>query len=995
MALAQEAPNVEPALTTSYSGRIVALRTLVAPRGGLPEESLEPLLRVQQDGLYSPTDIRQDIALLYRVGDFSQVEADVEPWVAYDADGNVLEAVRVEYRVYRPPHVSGIEFEGLRVMSRRDAQLSMGVAPGDSWRFDDVSPVVRGLTAAYRDMGYVHATVTAAVTTGVDGDIGLTVHVDEGIPQRVAQLKIRGGEALSDARVRAVLARNGLRLGKPYTDAALRKAQDALTTTLRGAGWYEARVNLKLSPVDGGDRIAVLLDPRRKYTIDIKGRRPFLGWASGTLPTRKEVVDQLGLGDGLRLGRDFGAEAGTTLSNHLKNEGWLEANVRVGVEETDASVNLTVTGSRGRPHVFRNLAVVGKSVYSPRFLKGALREGDKEVLGRSWVILGRPRITPDAVDRALENTEEYYRSQGYLSASISREAFVVGKGRATVPVDLTIRAEAGPRAVLHGVGIDGADPLVPIGTLFSELVGQPFNPSVLQERARQLVVLHQERGYLHADARVETRVSPDGLGADVILHVTPGPIVYLRSVIIRGYRRTRRWVVEREVDLRTGDVLTPSSISGIRKGLYDLGVFTRASVEPVGDEDRVKDLVIDLDEEPNLHFEVGGGAATDLGARLFVRGGHRNLFGLGHRLTLFGQAGIGWVGDGWTLDTLAPEWRAALRYEAPHIPARGERVAMDILFNEQQQEPNFRLERTGGDLSVRLRVGEKGTAELSYGLQFRTMVDIDPGVLVDGDPWLDELDVNELTDPQPVVPSTTRTQSGLDLAFIVDLRDDLFNPTRGGIGNLSVQVTDGILSDLSFLRGEGSWTHYVPIPAGIGLQFRARGGAAIVPGYDAVLPVEDRFHLGGGASFRGFDLDDVGPANEVSAEHVDYPDALAPVVAYAGRNAASRWVPTGGDVMAAGTAEVHVPFSTFGLKEWSSWQLAVFADFGNVWWVAPGVETDSERQGIDPALRWSTGLGIRRSTAIGPIQVDLGVNPERLEYREEPLVRLHVSLGAI
>ncbi len=984
-----------PTASTAYSGRIVALRTLVAPRGGLPEESLEPLLRVQQDSLYSPMDIRQDIALLYRVGDFAQVEADVEPWVATDADGNFLEAVRVEYRVYRPPHISGIEIDGIRAMSRRDAQLAMGVASGDAWRFDDVKPVVRGLTSAYRDLGYVRASVDALVETSADGDVRLVVHVNEGVPQRVAQLKIRAGDALSDARVRALLARNGLRVGQPYTDAALRNAQEALTAAVRKAGWFEARVNLKLSPVDGGDRVAVLLDPRRKYTIVLDGRVPLLGWASRTLPTRPEVIEQLGLGDGLRLGRDFGAQAGATLTTELKAAGWLEADVRVTVEERDAAVKLTVSGSRGRPHVFRNLVVVGKSVYGPRFLKGALREGDKEVLGRSWVLFGRPRITPAAVDRALENTEEYYRSQGYLSASIAREAFVVGKGGGAVPIDLTIRADAGPRAVLHGVGIDGADPSIPVGSLFSDLVGLPFNPTVLAEQARALVILHQERGYLHADARVETRVTPDGTSADVILHVTPGPVVYLRSVIVRGYRRTRRWVVEREVDLRTGDVLSPSAMSRIRKGLYELGVFNRVSVDAVGDEDRIKDLVINLEEEPNLHFEVGGGAATDLGARLFVRGGHRNLFGLGHRVTLFGQAGIGWVGDGWTLNTLAPEWRAALRYEAPHIPTRGERVAMDILFNEQQQEPSFRLERTGGDVSVRLKVGERGTAELSYGLEFRTMADIDPGVLVDGDPWLDELDVNELADPQPVLPSKTRTQSGLDLAFILDLRDDLFNPTRGGIGNVKVQVTDAILSDLSFVRGEGSWTHYVPVPAGIGLEFRARGGAAIVPGFESVLPVEDRFHLGGGASFRGFDLDDVGPANEVSAEHIDYPDALAPVVAYAGRNAASRWVPSGGDLMAAGTAEVHIPFSTFGLTEWSSWQLAVFADVGNVWWVAPGVVTDSEQQGIDPSVRWSTGLGIRRSTAIGPIQLDLGVNPERLVYREEPVVRLHVSLGAI
>ena len=51
-ALAQE-PAVEEDPAVKYTGRIVALRTLIAPRGGLPQEDLEPLLRVQQDSRYN------------------------------------------------------------------------------------------------------------------------------------------------------------------------------------------------------------------------------------------------------------------------------------------------------------------------------------------------------------------------------------------------------------------------------------------------------------------------------------------------------------------------------------------------------------------------------------------------------------------------------------------------------------------------------------------------------------------------------------------------------------------------------------------------------------------------------------------------------------------------------------------------------------------------------------------------------------------------------
>jgi outer membrane protein assembly factor BamA len=142
-------------------------------------------------------------------------------------------------------------------------------------------------------------------------------------------------------------------------------------------------------------------------------------------------------------------------------------------------------------------------------------------------------------------------------------------------------------------------------------------------------------------------------------------------------------------------------------------------------------------------------------------------------------------------------------------------------------------------------------------------------------------------------------------------------------------------------------------------------------------------------------VDTVGPANHVSQEDVDWPGALDPILRWSARSASGRWVPTGGDVMAVGTAEVDVPFSTFGLSSLSSWQLAFFTDFGNVWWASPVVETDSMRQGVDPLLRYSVGLGIRRSTPIGPLQLDLGFNPSPLAYRDEAVPHVHFAVGAL
>lgn len=974
-----EAAEEVPA-AVRYTGRVVAYRTLVAPEGGLPEESLEPLLRVQQDTLYSPADVRQDLAMLHRVLDFAQVEVDVEPWPAFDARGDPVEGVRVEYRVWPPPRIRRLTFHGNRAVPDRALSGVADLAPGDPFFADDAVRLEQAVRQAYAEEGWPRASAVVTAQPAADGRLDVRVDVTDGAPQRLDELRIRGGGALSEAEVRWTMARAGIVQGRPWTEPALRKARDAVVEVLRKRGYYEARVSVRADPVSADrDRIVVIVDPRRRWTLVREGER---------LPRKRDLEETLGLREGARLSRDYGEEAGRTLTEALRADSLLEADVRVAVEESDETVRLVITGDAGRRHRLRRVRFEGEPIWTERYLTDAMREASEDMLARN-------KVTPEAVDKALVTLQEFYRSQGYLGAQLTRLDFVEGRGR-VVPVDVRVRVDPGPRttlATLRVTGLEEVDADLDGDAFFADLAGQALNPSAIEVRARKLVDALSERGHLDADARTSTTLSPDRTSADVVVEVTPGPVVYLRTVVIRGYRRTRRSVIEREVDLRPGDPLAPSQISAIRRQLYELDVFRRVSTELVGDEDRVKDLFLVVEEKPNIHLEVGGGLATDQGVKVFARAGHRNLFGLGHRFTLLGQAGVGWVGDGWTVDVLAPEWRAAARYEAPHIPGRGERVAVDALFNEEQQEPTWRLQRTGGAVGVLLRVGERGTAEVAYRVQVRRLLDIDPGVLVAGEPWLDELGVDDVADARPDTPSDTRGQSGIDLSFVLDRRDDIFNPTQGALGSLVVTLADAVLTEKAFLRAEGSITTWVPV-GDLGLLFRGRAGYGWVP-TQGTLPLEDRFRLGGGASLRGFDVDSVGPANEVAREDIAYPELLEPLVDYTGRDAAPRWVPTGGDTMAVGTVELGIPFEKLGLAKWAGTRLALFADVGNVWFTAPGVAADSMSDPDDPLLRWSVGVGVRKATVIGPIQVDVGFNPERIEAREEALVRLHVSLGAL
>lgn len=998
---ATEPNGGEVAAPTRYTGRMVSQRSLEAPRGGLPQESLEPLLRVRQDVPYNPQDVRRDIALLYQVAGFAQVEVDVEESVTFDADGNPVPAVGVTYRVFPPPRLTQIEVVGNRHLSKRSVLGALGLERSDPWYPEAALDHTRKLEAAYAREGWPGARVTLTATRpDAESQVSLTVEVAEGPPRLLDDVRVRNTVSLSAARIRWILGRHGLRPGRVYTDQAMNAAREQIADAARRRGWYEARATVEVGTVvDDADptpkrRLVVIVDPGRACTLTRAG---------GDLPRTRAISRSLELDRGLRLTRSWAEDASHTLTAAMQKEGYLAAAATVTVEETRGRVAIQVDGARGPLHRMGALQFVGTEgltdrVWSARYLKGAFREAAQEAMpGRG--------VTEAGVDHALVAMQDFYRAQGYLSARLTRSAFSVRPEGRVARVAVDIAVDPGPQAVLTGVTVNRDehttfDEALPgeemdVYTPFDNLIGKPVNPAEIEVRTRKLVDTYAEHGYLAADAHTSLQVSPDGTQATASIAVHPGPLVYLRSIVIRGYRRTRRFVIEREINLVPGDPLAPSRIAEIRRGLYDLGVFDHVDIDTTGDEDRSKDVIVTVTEKRNLHFETGGGIATDQGARLFLRAGHRNLFGLGHRLTTYGQVGVGWVGSSWIPDWAEPEWRAAARYEAPHVPTRGERLGIDVLFREEEQEPQYRMRQSGGGLGLVLKLGPNGTAEFGYKFAFRQLLDVDPGVLVAGDPWLDELSVRDLTDPSPMVPSDIRRQSGLSLSFVFDRRDDPFAPRHGVVGTLKIDLADRVLTDVSYLRGEGGATGYVPLGSLLGV-FRARGGLALLPEPDTTLPLEERFRLGGGASFRGFALDSIGPANEVSQESIDFPDAVQPLIDYAGRNASARWIPTGGDAMAVASAEVWIPFERLGMPSLTGTNLAVFLDVGNVYFLSGNAQPDSALQGLDPALRYAIGVGLRRSTPVGPVQVDLGWNPNPLGFRGETgWPKLDLSVGAL
>jgi len=196
--------------------------------------------------------------------------------------------------------------------------------------------------------------------------------------------------------------------------------------------------------------------------------------------------------------------------------------------------------------------------------------------------------------------------------------------------------------------------------------------------------------------------------------------------------------------------------------------------------------------------------------------------------------------------------------------------------------------------------------------------------------------------------------SSISPALIWDLRDDVFNPHRGALyGVILKEALRELWSEADFtkLTVQGGW--FVPAGTSV-LAFSARAGVAWPFRGTDVVPLHERFYVGGSTTVRGYTQDSIGPS---------------------AADASGNLVPQGGQSMAVLNAEFRVhPGEGLGF--------VLFVDAGNVW---PGQQIDLGN------LRSSYGAGIRYGTPIGPLRIDYGQKIHRLPG-ESP-GEVHFNIG--
>lgn len=531
--------------------------------------------------------------------------------------------------------------------------------------------------------------------------------------------------------------------------------------------------------------------------------------------------------------------------------------------------------------------------------------------------LGDPLYVADDVAAVRLSMLALYDARGFLDAKVDGPVVDRAAGSDRVEIGWTI--EEGPLYHFADVQLDEALPITRAALELDAMPGRVFDraaTAALAARARRQLTTN---GY--PDPRIEIEQVVDAQAHTVALrvHGDAGQKARVASFRIAGNEQTAGYVVERHFELEPGQWYDGDAIERTTSRLYRTGLFRRVEIERAKDATGENvDLTCRVDEVDALELDLLAGWGSYETARGGVLFTDRNLFGTGQRFTAGARASL-------KGEALTTSWQEPYLF--------GSETSLTIGgYARRREEPAFVDSSRGIDLAFQRDLWGPLRGRIGYSLQSRDGSDIDPSIATSAD--------------------NSYEIGSVFTELLVDRRDSPLYPSRGNRQSLKFEHAGrfaGGSIDLDRLTWSSAW--FVPLVEPFVFGAAARGGAIWTHGGD-VLPVQERFFLGGESTVRSFRESQLGPQSVTG-------------------------VPTGGAWFQAFNAELRFPLV-------AALHGAVFADAGTV-------GADVADLGFK-GMQYGIGGGLRLVLPIGPVRVDYARNPDPQPFDEKWVVHFSVGL---
>ncbi|MBD3168811.1 MAG: BamA/TamA family outer membrane protein [candidate division Zixibacteria bacterium] len=544
------------------------------------------------------------------------------------------------------------------------------------------------------------------------------------------------------------------------------------------------------------------------------------------------------------------------------------------------------------------------------------------------IIHKKERLTDRVIEYQKSLVDSLYHVNGFLDASSEIKINSADKEN---HVQVEVNVVEGPRTFLKSVNFRGG--VEDLNDKTADIVrnlrtGSPYNHMLVSEIAYRIRSLYTKNGYAYCRVRPVAEFSDDATEVSITINIEAGDLTTFGEINIEGLDFTEPEVVRREIQFKKGDIYNEESMYESHRFLYNSGLFNYVSMNPVyyPEKQEPPDINISLKErKPNyLNLRTGAGQdrQRDLTLNASAEYGNRNMFGTGRKI------GLGVISSFQVITRQANfKNQFIFSYTEPWIFFT--RMPLEIKLT---YEPNT-LSATQDYQYDRYSAAFTLTRELSPETEFKFTEDFE------------SINIHDLQGDQEEIfraEQEIRLRRKFISSFRTDKRDNILMPTRGYFTQISFEYIGGIQGgDIDLVKLHFSWNRYQVFKKSNVFAGRLQLDWLKEFGETEIVPIEDRFFLGGASTIRGYRENQLGPKFESA-------DSIQSLIGN----------PKGGKLAILGN---------FELRRSLFWRFggSTFIDVGNLW-------EDPEEFKLED-FRVTAGLGLQFFTPIGPIRADYGI----------------------
>jgi outer membrane protein insertion porin family len=651
--------------------------------------------------------------------------------------------------------------------------------------------------------------------------------------------------------------------GEPYDEAKLRQDFKRLWDT----GFLD---DLRIEATDGphGKIVRFVVTERKRIQIvDYRGNKEV---------SKTAIEDELKKRDAqIKLDTFYDPAKARRVERII--EEMLAQKGRPFAKVTHEAKNLGSSGEQlsfvideGPKAKIHEIAFDGNKVFSDSQLRGALKKlKEPGFFNLSW-LGGKTTYTEEKWLGSEEDPrgdrgrlEDFYLNRGYVTVRIGQPRITyTDAGSKKKPVKLMkleIPVTEGEQYRMGEIKFEGLTVLKEayVKSFFKMKPGDVYDDSKFKKAYEKLRDVYGSLGYFQWTGGTERKPNPERKVVDVTVRMDEDKQYFVGRIAFTGNESTRDKVIRREIYLNEGEVFNTEALKLSIKRVNQLGYFKQMEsapdIRPNPTADNKVDVTFKVEEQNRNQFTFGGGVSGLEGTFINASFATTNFLGAGETFQLYLQSGK--RSKNYSLSVSEPYF-----LDRP-ITAGINLYRRKITYYSYANVAGYTQESTGVGLQTGFLVGKWSRAFLNYTYEVIQLSNAAPADLTD--PFFSGgINYGPTYDPLFFGDLGRRVESRITPNLVYNTVDNPWVPHSGMRQTLTMVVAGGVLGGtVSYLRPDVESILYLKQSRRVSLGLR--GEAALIEPYGdtRVLPLYQRYFLGGETQVRGYPIRSIGPVD--------------------------------------------------------------------------------------------------------------------------------------